>query len=660
MDCNSKAVAGAFIKNGGSFAHNNGTLKYTASTAQSLKFGGSSAYNLLFAGSGSWAFADTNATSSGTVTFQNGTVTLPSGTLAVGGSFLNLGGVFTHNSGTVRFIAGSTGLSVTPGASSFYNTIFDSTSGGWTITQSATSTHDMSLTNATSFAVASSTTLVVGNIFTNSVGGAATNFSSSTLSLTSGTSYSINTKSTGGDVYGVLALAASTNIRMWNSSATVTSLNASASLYSQNHAGVAGSLYIYGAFSSASSEYWNYSNDFDGAALSGINQRQVQVRIASSSSVTLSAGTFSVLGTTTASTTVQNQGVGSYAFSVTGGTLNAQYYSIASTSVQGLSLSGSTNITSLSNGGFSLSMLSGGTSLTVSSTVINQNPLLQIQQVRFATTTGVLSGSNVTESGTPTSYWWFRNHYGNLAGEAYNVDPGGNPGYIRWDDSGYNITVSGHVYSDHGSTNIGNPPCDGTTPVVTILVASTSYSGSCGLLTSTYSISGVQFTGDVVMTTYLNTNGGKKAVTVTKTPTTNISNLDLYQNSLIVRHEDVMPLTIADLATYDATVDSDIFFTASSTTATLLVQPDKELYVWTGKTFAPGGNVTLASSGSGSSLDGRLFLAANAAFTAVGSQTHTIGGGLVLSSGTVFTAANSTLTFTATTTGKSISSASPL
>ena len=653
------AVGGAFAKNGGSFSHNNGTLKLTASSVQTLTLGGSSAYTLLFAGSGSWVWNDINATSSSNVAFQAGTVTLPSGTTAIGGSLLNTGGAFTSNLGTVRMTAASTGFLVTPGASSFYNLTFDSIIGGWTVTGNATTTNNLTLTNAAAFTQSTGTTFSVGGTFTNSVGGAATTFATSTLSLSSGTSYSINTKSAGGDVYGTLLLSASTNIRMWNSSAATTTYNVTASLYSQNHAGVSGVLNIYGAFTSTANEYWSYSNDFDGTVLAGISQRQVQVNIASSSSVIFAGGLAKIVGTSTASTTIQNQGTGAYAMSVTSGTLQAQYYTINNTNASGLSLSGTTTVTSLSNGSFTLSQ-SGATTLSVSSSVINQNPLMQIQQVRFATSSGVTSGFNVTETGTPTSYWWFRNHYGNLAGEASNNDPGGNPGYIRWDDSGYNITVSGHVYADHGVTNIGNPPCDGSTAAVTILVGSTTYSGSCGLLTSTYGIPNVQFTGDAVMAVYLNTNGGKRAVTVTKTATANISDLDLYQNSLIVRHEGATPITITDLATFDSSRDSDIFFTASSTAGTLVTLPDIELYVWGGKTFTPGGNVTLQSGGSGSALDGRLYMAANATFTATGAQSHSIGGGITLLSGALFTPANSTLTLTATTTGKSITSASAL
>ena len=70
--------------------------------------------------------------------------------------------------------------------------------------------------------------------------------------------------------------------------------------------------------------------------------------------------------------------------------------------------------------------------------------------------------------------------------------------------------------------------------------------------------------GDVVLTAFLDTNGGKRAVTISRTPTGDITNFDLYENVVIVRHEDVTPITIAQVAYYDSTKDSDIPFTAAT------------------------------------------------------------------------------------------------
>src|SRR5207253_1839129 len=104
-----------------------------------------------------------------------------------------------------------------------------------------------------------------------------------------------------------------------------------------------------------------------------------------------------------------------------------------------------------------------------------------------------------------------------------------------------------------------------------------------------------------------------------------IANMDLYQNAVIVRQFDTTPTTIADLSFVDSTYDSDIPFTATSS---LMVQPDNELYVWTGKLFSPGGDITLQSGGSGDARDGRLYVATSSTFTEAGTQNLAIGGGL--------------------------------
>ncbi len=650
------AVGGSFAKNGGSFAHNNGTLRLTASGAQTVRLNSSDVYTLTFAGTGSWSFVDTNATVANNLNFENGAATLPGGTLSLGGSLLATSGTFTANSGTLRLTATTTGKTINPGSSSFANVTFDSATGGWTVSSNATTTSAFTITSAASFTQASGTTLSVGGTFTNSVGGTNTTWTGATLSLVSGTSYSLNTKANTGDTYGTLSLGANTDVRMWNSSAGTTTVNATGSLYSQDHAAVDGDLYVWGEYV-GSDEYWNYANDFDGTVLSGGSRRAANVRIAPSASVSI-GGTLRMLGDAVASTTVANQGSGTFALSVQG-TVNAQYYRVRNTDANGFGLYGTTTVTSLAQGDFELGS-TGGTMLSLSQGTINQNPALQIQQVRFATSTGVSSGFNVTATGTPISYVWFRNHYGNYASEAYDSDLGGNPGFVRFDDSGFSITVSGNVYSDRGTTAIG-APCDGTTPVVKIAVGGGTYSGSCNAGSGAFSISGVEFTGDAVLTAFLDTNGGKRAVTVTKTPTGNLSGFHLYERALILRHEDVTPISVADLVSYDADNDSDVFFSAATGSPnTLVVQPENELYVWGGKTFTPGGNVTLQSGGSGDARDGRFALGASAVFTAAGSQSHSVGGGFVTESGATFTSASSTFTFTATTTGKSINAASAM
>jgi hypothetical protein len=656
------AIGGNLTRNGGTIAHASGILKFTATTARTIYLNTTTVFSLHFNGvGGSWSFVDTSATVLDDVLIQNGSLALPTNTLTLGGSFINTG-TFTHGSGTVLMNSTDTGESITPGSSSFYNLTLNAAGGGWTITGNATTTNNFSLTAGSAFTLTSGQTLTVQGTFTNAIGGAPTTWTGSTLVLDSGTNYTINTKTTGGDTYGTLRVNANTDIRSWNSSATSQTVSATGSWYSQDHAAVDGDLYIFGEYvRSTGTDHWSFATDFDGAALGG-SPRQVDVFVATSSTLTFSGGALNILGTPGATTTVQHTGdTGTYSMTVSGGTLNANYYAFRHLNAAGLSLSGTPTVTSLSYGDFEL-YTNGGTMMTVADTALNQNPALQIQYVQFATSTGISSGTNVTAAGTPSSYWWFRNHYGNYDGEAFDSDPTGNPGNVRWDDSAFAITVSGTVYSDRGVTTMGSPVCDNTTPVVTVVVdGGSSYSASCASANGTYTVPGVSFVGDVVLTVYLN-GAAQRAVTVTKTPTANLTGIDLYAQALIVRHQDTVPLTIADLARFDTTDDSDIIFTAATGSPnTLVLRPETELFVWYGRTFQPGGNVTLQSGGSGSARDGTLYIASTGTFTASGTESHSLGGSLIVGTSTAtFNAGNSTLTFTATTTGKTITSSVPL
>ncbi len=957
---------------------------------ETIQTGGSSLASLLFTGSGSWSFVDSNVTATQDVTMSSGTTTLPTGTFTIGGSFTNAA-TFMHSSGTVLFNATTTGKTISPGNSWFYATVFNSATGGWTISGNATTSSTFTLTNASTFTLSSGANLSVGGSFTNSVGGASTTWAGSFLNLQSGTSFAINTKTGTGDEYGTLVLSGTTTPSMWNSSSTAYTISTPASLYSQDHAGVDGDLYIYGAYVRTSgTEYWSAATDFDGTSLAG-SPRQVDVRFDSGASATFnSSSTLQILGTSTASTTIARIATGNYGITVATSTINAQFYDFKHMDVFGLNITGSSTVTSLNDGAFEVSVASG-TAMTVSSSTIGNNPAAQISRVSFTTTLststpagwmagwnyrkshtitsasgagtnyqvkltlyygagtdsganvylnsrsrtdfgdirftssdgttlidywvssstsgssedvwveipanlsttsqsiyvyygnvsasypylgseraqgdatflffddfsvdlsrwnreiingvypylssttspdyvriggGITSGNygfnslgssptyntfnnnalgfkarnatdgigsiafrgsatstntgyqarfdqrtgqgqsflrppysgwnflgsctvdasppsanvwyiydvtastsnfslyrngalrksctdathaspgqislqnhygsytdydwvfvrkfqgtepgqgawgaeeliplssgyNVTEVGTSTSFWRFRDHTGALAGEIYDNDPGGDPGYIRWDDSNVVITISGVVYADEALTPLGSPTCDNSTPNVKIVVdGGASYTGSCNSATGAYSIGGVVVPGDPVLTAFLNTNGGVKATTITRTPTQNITNFNLYANRVIVRNEDISSsMTIAKMAVYDETNDTDIRFdAATSSGTTLTVRPDTELHIATSTTFVPGGAVTLQSSGSGSAYDGSLHIDDNAIFTGAGTTTYSIGGRLSVDAGATFTAASSTVVMTATTTGKSIVTPSP-
>ncbi|KKU77716.1 MAG: hypothetical protein UY04_C0053G0002 [Parcubacteria group bacterium GW2011_GWA2_47_7] len=206
---------------------------------------------------------------------------------------------------------------------------------------------------------------------------------------------------------------------------------------------------------------------------------------------------------------------------------------------------------------------------------------------------------------------------------------------------------------------MGAPTCNDVTQNVRVKVDGLgNFAAACSSADGTFTVPGVSFSGDTVMTVYLDTNGGAKAVFVTRSVVADLAGIKLYQNRVIVSHEDIIPMTIAGMNAYDGGDDADIPFIATvGAPSTLTVNPETEFWIWTGKTFIPGGNITLNSGGSGNNWDGSFHVDNNAVFTAQGAESHSVGGKWTLDAGATFIAASSTFTFTATTSGKAITSA---
>lgn len=655
------SVGGSFTQSGGTFNHNSGTVGFTGAGTYTIDVGASSFNSLAFTGSGSWSFIDTNVTAFGSVWVTGGTLTLPSGIFSIGGSYGNTATV-NPNGGTVLFNSTDTGETISMGNSSLYNVTVSGVGGGWLINSSATTTNNFTLATSTSFTLASSTTLSVGGIFQNNVNGASTTWAtSSTLSLEAG-NYSINSKSAGGDAYGILRIKANTDIQMWNSTSSVYTIATSSSLYSQDHNAVDGDLYIFGEYvRSSGTEYWSTDNDFDGTPLTASTTRQVDVRFASGTTAVIGTSTLNIVGTSTATTTMANQGSGTYLVSVLRGTTTASYYSFTNLGPSGFTLASSTKVLGLSNGAFTLGVASG-TAMTVSSSTINNaTSSLQIYSVNFATTTAI-TGRNVTQNdGNPNLFWWFRNATGSISGEAFDNDTG-DPGSIRWDNSSLSIIVSGTVYSDDGITKMGSPTCNGSSPNVKVVINGGSYATStwCSALDGSYSITVAGIVGDVVLTTYLDTNGGQRGAVITKTPTGNITNHDIYANRIITKHQDVVPLSIADMAMYDSADDTDLRYTvATGTINTLTLLSNTELHIASSTSFNANGDITVRGNASSTSFDGSLHIDDNATFIGYATSTYTLGGSFTMDSGATFTPASTSVVMNATTTGKTITTLSP-
>jgi hypothetical protein len=650
---NTLTINGTLTQSGGSFTHNSGIIKFTSSGARTIDINSSSFNTILFAGTGTWSFADASVTVLDDVLTQNGTTTFPSGTLTIGGSLINTATI-TPNGGTVLFNSSDTGEVVSLASSSLSNMVFNSGTGGWTITGHATATNNVTLTALSSWVLSSGQTLSVGGTFTNSVGGASTTWTGSTLSLEAG-NYSINTKSNAGDTYAELRIKASTTVSVWNSTSTIYTVDPTGSLYSQDHFSQDGDLYIFGTYRRVTgSEYWSYATDFDGTTLSAMTSRQVDVRFASGSRAVITGSLFDISGTSTASTSISNQGSGSYVVYNQAGTTTFQHYVFEELGPTGVSLLGTTTISSLRYGAYRPATV-GGTGLTISSTTIDANPALQIYNVEFATTTTIAASSVSQLNGTPASYWWFRGLNGNISGEAFDNDTG-DPGSIRWDNSSLVVTISGTVYADGGVTPLGAPLCDGATPLVRVVVqGGSSYTGSCASGDGSYSIPGVTIVGDPIIAIYLDSNGGAKGAVITKTVTADIADMNIYRDRVMTRHEDVLPLTIADMAVFDTAYDSDLRFEAATGTSdTLTVFSGNELRVSTNTTFAPNGDVTIQGNASSSIADGSLYIDNDAILTGNATSTYSVAGNFTLDEDATFTIASTTVLMNATTTGKAI------
>ena len=598
-------------------------------------------------------FTTTDVTATGDMVIESGQVDLPTGTFFVGGSYIN-DGMFDSRGGTVEMNSASGTAEVAAGVSPFSTLTFDGPTGTFVVSEHATATNAINLTNADEFTLDAGQVLTTLGTFSSAHSAATTTWTGSTLRLAGGGTYTINSKTSGADTYGTLSLAEGVQVSLWNSSADVYDTSSNSSIYSQDHASIDGDLYIFGDYTRISgTEYWSYATDFDGTDLTGGSERQANIRGASSTDVLIDGAILEIEGSASASTTIDAQ---SNAFSVTASSsqLTAQFVTVDNLAATGLSLLASSTITSFADALFIVTP--GRTGITVDASTIDTNPASQYFRVDFATTSAG-TANNVTLTGpAPSSFIWLRDGVNNLYGE--NFDAGdGNPGNVRWDDSNYEIDISGTVYSDIGVTELGAPTCNGAAQSVRVVVNGGEYTDTTSCDGSgNYNFSNVSYVGDPTLVVYLDTDGGEVGSVVTKTPTTDITDLDIYTNRVITRHEDSAPLTIADMVTYDETDDSDLrFVAATGSPDTLVVRAENELVVASSTTFRPNGNVTLESGGSGAGYDGSLRIDVAANFVASSTQYHEIGGSFFTATSSSLSAASSTFDFTATTTGKGVS-----
>ena len=434
------AVGSDFIA-ADSIAHNSGTIEllHTAGDAL-LTLSGNDLYSVVQSGTATTTMTDGSAALLGDLIINGGAFAVATNTLSIGGSLESSAAVLDTASGTLLFNSTDGGEFVDVGTNLLYNAVFANASGGWTVF-GATTTNNFVLSAANNFSLSSGETLTVGGVFQNLVGGSATDWSNTTVILDGANSYSVNTKNSAGDQYQNLVVTQDSDIKLWNSAATTTTVDPSSSVYSQDHAQVNGSLYIYGDFTiGTSTENWSYATDFDGSILTGGNRRPVTVEFANLATTTLSgAGSLNVVGVDGFETTIQSQDGGTYAFNVGGGSLQMNQYVLQNMNANGLNMYGSPAISSLSNGTFQININSAD-AITLAVSALDANPSLTVLDADFSLVLPATGGTNVRLSATSTNSWSFKNATGDFAGETFDVDGVTNCGSVRWDDSSCLLT----------------------------------------------------------------------------------------------------------------------------------------------------------------------------------------------------------------------------
>lgn len=422
--------AGSFsLYNGATFARDQSTVTMNGSSgsADLVTDGPFSLYNLTIDdGGGSLVVVVVDALDiDNNVTITGGTLAAGSNAITVGGSWDN-NDIFDRGTGTVTFDAATTGKTIEAGNSAFATLLFNNALGGWTIqTNDATVESALTLTAAASWTLQSGRTIEVQGDFQNALGGAATTWSGSALYLNgTGGAYDINTKTASGDTYGTLHIGATEDIAMWNSDATLFSVDSGGSLLSQDHAGVDGRLHIYGSANARTNEYWSYATDFDGVALG--TPRKAEVRFAENASMTVDVGdTLTILGgsASSARTLMTRQTSGTFSLTVNG-LIHAQYYDVEYLSANGLVLNATATVTSLSNGSFDHNGSGGGSSYI---TVNGISSIMVLSEMTFDTAADGADANvvfNVNANG-PGIVWTMSVAAGNRAGESFDQELNG-------------------------------------------------------------------------------------------------------------------------------------------------------------------------------------------------------------------------------------------
>jgi hypothetical protein len=176
-------------------------------------------------------------------------------------------------------------------------------------------------------------------------------------------------------------------------------------------------------------------------------------------------------------------------------------------------------------------------------------------------------------------------------------------------------SISGNVYTDEGSTNMGS----GKT--VSVSVNGAAAAGSADTDGSgAYSIPGITMAPGDVLALYID-GETEKAVTVTRATGSNMTGIDLYKDDLVTRCDNSCSLTTTDITTARSNGDSDVSdIIAASSFVSMDLAAGKSLYIPSAQTFDPGTNVSVG----GNFTNNGTFVHGSSYLTLAGTSNYTL------------------------------------
>jgi len=217
------------------------------------------------------------------------------------------------------------------------------------------------------------------------------------------------------------------------------------------------------------------------------------------------------------------------------------------------------------------------------------------------------------------------------------------------------INLSGIAYQEDESTAIDGTAVNKTVTLLVNGAATACGGGACTDEitdnTGAWAISTITAVSGDIITVYLD-NETEEGTTVFVSDGTNQTNVSIFRNAVIVRHDTGASITNANLATGDGG-DDDIKYIVA--TNNLTVDSGFELHVWTGDTYDPGGTVTTNATGGDFHIDDSATAYIDTDSSTIGldilvddSATLNIDGSVTVSGGDITTSGTSA-TITTTT-----------